>query len=381
VKILPNRLDRVYARHREVYEEVVLRVLRSGQYILGDELDAFEREFGSFIGTKHCVGLASGLDALTIALRLLGIGEGDEVIVQSNAFIACVMCITKNNATPVFVEPDEFYNIDPCLIEDAITERTKAILVVHLYGQASDMDAITGIAKRYGLYTIEDCAQSQGARQFSGAEDGSDCERSGIVAENGKRTGSIGDIGCFSLFPSKNLGGFGDGGAVTLNSSELDRQFRVYRNYGSEKKYQNEMVGANSRLDELQAALLRVRLRYLDEMNDERKSLCARYLEQLESEHITLPQVRGDCESVWHQFVIRTAERDRLVEYLAGKGIETIIHYPIPPHLSDAYRHLGYEKGSFPIAESYAETVLSLPLYIGMTEEEQDYVIDAVNKF
>ena len=365
MKILPNRVDRAYALHQAEYEEAALRVLRSGQYILGKELAAFEDEFCAFIGTNYCVGLASGLDALIIAHKLLGIGDGDEVIVQSNAFIACVMSITKNGATPVFVEPDEYFNLDPAKIEDAITEKTKAILVVHLFGQASDMGTISAIAKKHNLYIIEDCAQSQGARYY----------------DTDKRTGSIGDIGCFSMFPTKNLGAFGDAGAVTMNSPELDRNFRVYRNYGSEKKYYNEVVGTNSRLDELQAAMLRIRLQHLDEMNSERKALCDRYLKELTNEHITLPKIRKNCETVWHQFVVRTRDRDKLAEYLRSKEIETIIHYPIPPHLSEAYKHLGYKKGDFPIAETYAETVLSLPLYIGMTDEEQEYIINTVNRF
>ena len=363
MKILPNRLDRAYALHQTEYEEAALRVLRSGQYILGNELKAFEMELAAHVGTSHCVGLASGLDALIIALNMLEIGKGDEVIVQSNAFIACVMSITRNEATPVFVEPDEYYNLDPTKIEDAITEKTKAILVVHLYGQASDMEAINTIAKKHCLYVIEDCAQSQGARQ------------------NRKVTGSLSNIGCFSLFPSKNLGAFGDGGAITTNNPELDKQIRIYRNYGSEKKYYNQIVGTNSRLDELQAAMLRVRLRYLTDMNNERKAICTRYLDNIKNEQIILPKVREGCQSVWHQFVIRTDKRDQLVAHLQEKGIEIIIHYPIPPHLSEAYKHLGYSEGSYPIAEGYAKTVLSLPLYIGMTEIEQEYVIEAVNKF
>ena len=363
MKILPNRLDRAYALHQTEYEEAALRVLRSGQYILGSELKAFELELAAHVGTSHCVGLASGLDALIIALHMLGIGKGDEVIVQSNAFIACVMSITRNDATPIFVEPDEYYNLDPTKIEEVITEKTKAILVVHLYGQASDMKAINAIAKKHNLYVIEDCAQSQGAKQ------------------NGKVTGSTSDIGCFSLFPSKNLGAFGDGGAITTNSSELDKQIRTYRNYGSERKYYNQVVGTNSRLDELQAAMLRVRLRYLADMNNERKTICARYLENIQNEHIILPKVREGCESVWHQFVIKTEKRDKLAEYLRAKEIETIIHYPIPPHLSDAYKYLGYKEGSYPIAENYAKTVLSLPLYVGMTVDEQDYVIEAVSGY
>jgi len=388
VKILPNRVDRAYTLHQAEYEEAALRVLRSGQYILGDELAAFEREFSRYIGTNHCVGLASGLDALIIAHKMLDISEGDEVIVQSNAFIACVMSITKNGATPVFIEPDEYFNLDPLKIEEKITKKTKAILVVHLFGQASDMETITAIAKKHNLHVIEDCAQSHGARQYIQEkskqvqeEQVQDSHKQTGQMQTAKYTGSFGDIGCFSLFPTKNLGGFGDAGAVTINTQELDRKFRVYRNYGSEKKYYNEVVGTNSRLDELQAAMLRVRLRYLDEMNNERKTLCGRYLKEIKNEHINLPKVRESCESVWHQFVIRTEERDKLADYLRTKEIETIIHYPIPPHLSEAYKYLGYKKGAFPIAERNAETVLSLPLYIGMTKDEQEYIIEAINDY
>jgi len=363
MKILPNRLDRAYTLHQTEYEEAALRVLRSGQYILGDELAAFEQELSAYVGTNHCVGLASGLDALTISLKLLGIGQGDEVIIQANAFIACVMSITKNNATPIFVEPDQYYNLDPTKIEEAITQKTKAILIVHLYGQASEMETITAIAKMHNLYTIEDCAQSQGAKQ------------------NKKVTGSIADIGCFSLFPSKNLGAFGDAGAVTINSPELDKKFRIYRNYGSEKKYHNEMEGTNSRLDELQAALLRIRLKHLDEMNNERKAISTRYLKEITNEQITLPKTRENCETVWHQFVIRTPNRDKFQRYLQEKQIETIIHYPIPPHLSKAYKHLGHKENTYPITETYAKTLLSLPLYIGMTKEEQSYVIEIINNY
>jgi len=363
MKIQPNRLDRAYKLRQTEYEDAALRVLRSGQYILGDELKTFENELSAYIGTNHCAGLASGLDALTISLKLLGIGHCDEVIVQANTFIACIMSITKNNATPVFVEPDEYYNLDPTKIEAAITKRTKAILVVHLFGQASDMESIEATAKKHNLYIIEDCAQSAGAGQ------------------NKQVTGSFGDIGCFSFFPSKNLGGFGDGGAVTLNDPELAQRFRTYRNYGSNKKYHHETEGGNSRLDELQAALLRIRLRHLNEMTAERKTLCNRYLNEITNKQIIIPKIRKNSETVWHQFVIRTPQRDDLQKHLAENNIETIIHYPIPPHLSKAYKHLGYKEGSFPITEQYANTTLSLPLYIGMTEEEQSYVIDMINKF
>ena len=363
MKIAPNRLDRPFELHKPEYEAAALRVLNSGWYILGEEVTNFEKEFASYIGTSHCVGLASGLDALWMAFRLLGIGPGDEVIVQSNAYIACVMGITMVGATPVFVEPNESYNLDPAKIEAAITDKTKAIEVVHLYGQASNMTEIMAIAKKHNLYVVEDCAQSHGARH------------------KGQKTGTFGDVACFSFYPSKNLGAFGDAGAVCVNSPQLAEDFRVYRNYGSEKRYYNKVVGTNSRLDELQAALLCVRLGHLDEMNQERKDVCERYLQEISNSAIALPIVQPDCESVWHQFVINVKNRDKFIEYLNSKGVGSIIHYPIPPHLSEAYAYLGHKKGSFPIAENYGDTVLSLPLYNGMTIEEQDYVIEVVNAY
>ena len=363
MNIPQNSLKRQFELHQAEYEDAALRVLRSGWYILGNEVEAFEKEFADYIGTDYCVGLASGLDALWIAFRLLGISQGDEVIVQSNAYIACVMGITMSGATPVFVEPDEYYNLDTAKIEAAVTLRTKAILVVHLYGQASDMESIMAIAGKHKLYVVEDCAQSHGAKQ------------------GGKMTGTFGDIGCFSFYPTKNLGAFGDSGAVTVNSPELDRGFRIFRNYGSEKRYYNKVVGTNSRLDELQAALLRVRLRHLDDMNTERTRLCNRYLNEIDNPYIILPIVRDGCNTVWHQFVIRVHDRDKFVEFLNSKGIGSIVHYPVPPHLSEAYEYLGYKKGAFPIAEEYADTVLSLPLFNGMTDVEISYIINNVNAF
>jgi dTDP-4-amino-4,6-dideoxygalactose transaminase len=361
MNIPSNRLDRSFQLHQQEYEEAALRVLRSGWYILGNEVSQFENEFAAYIGTKYCVGLASGLDALWTAFRQLGIGRGDEVIVQANAYVACVMGITMNNATPVFVEPDTFYNIDASKIEAAITVKTKAILVVHLYGQASDMEAVMAIAKKHNLFVVEDCAQSHGAMQ------------------NGKMTGTFGDVGCFSFYPSKNLGAFGDGGAVTLNNTELAEKFRVYRNYGSEKRYYNKVAGTNSRLDEIQAAFLRIRLGHLDEINEERSKLCNRYLEKIKNVNIELPVIQTGCETVWHQFVVRVKKREKFIDYLKSKNIGSIIHYPIPPHLSEAYAYLGFRKGNFPITENYADTVLSLPLYNGMTVDEQEYVIEMIN--
>lgn len=362
-KIMPNRLDRGFERYQEEFEQKALSVLRSGWYVLGNELKEFEKEFAAYTGAKHCIGLASGLDALWIAFRVLGIGPGDEVLVQGNTYIASVMGITMNGATPIFIEPDEYFNIDTKKLEEKITDKTKAILVVHLYGQASKMDDVAALCKKYHLRLVEDCAQSHGA------------------CFNGQMTGTFGDVGCFSFYPSKNIGAFGDGGAVICNDDKLAEDFRVFRNYGSEKRYYNKIVGANSRLDEIQAGLLRVRLSHVEEIEAERMKIAARYLAEIKNPKLMLPKVRKNCSAVWHQFVIRCEERDRLIDYLNEKGIGTIIHYPIPPHLSEAYGYLGYKEGSFPITESYAKTVLSIPMYNGMTEEEQTQVIEALNAF
>ena len=363
MKIVPNRLDRGFIKYQKEFEDKAISVLRSGWYVLGQEVQEFEKEFADYIGVNHCVGVASGLDALWIAFRVLGIGQGDEVIVQGNTYIASVMGITINGATPVFVEPDEFYNMDASKIEEKITEKTKAILVVHLYGQASNMSPIIQIAKRYHLRVVEDCAQSHGA------------------CYGGKMTGTFGDIGCFSFYPSKNLGAFGDAGAIVTDDSEIAEAVRVFRNYGSEKRYYNRVVGTNSRLDEIQAGLLRVRLAHLYELQMERQRICMRYLDELDNEHIQLPTIRAGATHIWHQFVIRTDRRVELMEYLNQNEIGTIIHYPIPPHLSEAYSYLKVEKGTLPVTEKYAETVLSIPLYIGLTEEEQTYVIEKLNQF
>lgn len=363
MKIMPNRLDRGFYQYQEEFEQKALEVLRSGWYILGNEVKCFEEEFASYVGSKYCVGLASGLDALWLAFRVLGVGAGDEVIVQGNTYIASVMGITINGATPIFVEPDAFYNMDATKIEEKITEKTKAILVVHLYGQASNMEPIVKIAKKYNLRLVEDCAQSHGA------------------CFNGQMTGTFGDIGCFSFYPSKNLGAFGDAGAIVTNDEHLAQEMKVYRNYGSEKRYYNKVVGANSRLDELQAGLLRIRLRHLNDLNEERKQVCRRYMDGLTSEQIILPQIRTGATSVWHQFVIRCKKRDELIQHLNAHEIGSIIHYPIPPHLSEAYQSLGMKKGDLPITEQYADEVLSLPLYNGMTIEEQEEVINWMNCF
>lgn len=363
MKIMPNRMDRGFYQYQEEFENKALEVLRSGWYVLGKEVSAFEEEFAAYTGAKYCVGLASGLDALWLAFRVLGIGLGDEVIVQGNTYIASVMGITINGATPVFVEPDEYYEIDPAKIEEKITDRTKAVLVVHLYGQASNMAPIVALCKKYNLRLVEDCAQSHGA------------------CFGGKMTGTFGDIGCFSFYPSKNLGAFGDGGAIITDDGQLAKDMKILRNYGSEKRYYNKVVGTNSRLDELQAGLLRVRLSHLPEMTEEKRSIAARYLAELHNNKIVLPKFMEGATHVFHQFVIRCQERDKLIAYLDEREIGTIIHYPIPPHLAEAYRYLGLKEGDFPITEQLAKEVLSIPMYNGMTEEEQTRVIDAINMF
>ena len=362
-RIMPNRLDRGFYKYQSEFENKALEVLRSGWYVLGKEVSSFEEEFASYTGANYCVGLASGLDALWIAFRILGIGSGDEVIVQGNTYIASVMGITINGATPVFVEPDEYFNIDTSKIEEKITSKTKAILVVHLYGQASDMTSVVELCKKYDLRLVEDCAQAHGAKW------------------NGKQVGTFGDIGCFSFYPSKNLGAFGDAGAIVTNSKEIADEVKVFRNYGSEKRYHNKDVGANSRLDEIQAGFLRVKLSHLDELAEEKKRICEKYSNELNNVKIVLPKTRDGATHIWHQYVIKSDYRDELISYLDEQGIGTIIHYPIPPHLSEAYGYLGLKEGSLPITEKYAKTVLSIPLYNGMTEEEQDYVIEKINRF
>jgi len=361
--IMTNRLDRGFFKYQKEFEDKALEVLRGGWYILGKEVSAFEQEFADYVGAKYAVGLGNGLDALWIAFRVLGIGKGDEVIVQGNTYIASVMGITINGATPVFVEPDEYFNIDASKIEEKITDKTKAILVVHLYGQASNMTPVVELCKKYNLRLVEDCAQSHGAKH------------------KGQTTGTFGDIGCFSFYPSKNLGAFGDGGAIVTNDKKIADDVKVFRNYGSEKRYYNRVVGTNSRLDEIQAGLLRVRLSHMQELEDEKRQICERYLKELNNPIIQLPKIREGSTHIWHQFVIRCETRDDLIEYLNKKNISTIIHYPIPPHLSEAYKYLDLKEGSLPITEKYAKTVLSIPLYNGLTKEEQDYVIEALNAY
>lgn len=356
-------LKRQYDLYADEYEEAALRALRSGWYIMGKELEAFEAQFASYLGMKHCVGLNSGLDALTLAVRALGIGPGDEVIVPANTYIASVLGVTENGAKPVFVEPDEYFCLDAEKIEQAITPRTKAILPVHLYGQPCEMNKICSIAEEHGLYVIEDCAQSHGARL------------------NGRLTGTFGTIGCFSFYPTKPLGALGDSGAVITNDPKIFDRIRKLRNYGSGIKYVNELEGVNSRLDEVQAAILQVGLKHLDEGIEYRNRIAARYLSEINNPLITLPSIRCSATHVYHIFGILCEQRDALQKHMTECGVKTLIHYPIPPHLQQCYARLGHEEGSFQISEAYAKNELSLPIYVGMPDEDVDAVINAVNSF
>jgi dTDP-4-amino-4,6-dideoxygalactose transaminase len=338
----------VGATYRELKSEIdaaIARVLDSGWYILGPEVEAFESEWAAYCEAQHAIGVANGLDALHLALRAMEVGLGDEVIVPSNTYIATWLAVSQCGATPVPVEPEEAtYNIDPARIEAAITTRTKVILPVHLYGQPADLDPILAIARRYGLRVLEDAAQAHGARY------------------KGQRIGTHGDAVAWSFYPGKNLGALGDGGAVTTNDPKIADRIRVLRNYGSRVKYVNEILGYNSRLDPIQAAVLRVKLRSLDEWNWRRAALAARYAEGLAGSALVLPEVPNWVEPVWHLFVVRSAQRDALIKRLHDAGIATLIHYPVPPHLQSAYAKGALRKGSLPIAERIAEEVISLPI-------------------
>lgn len=363
MKINFNQLDRGYQKFKNEYNQAAIETLESGWYILGSRGEKFESEFSSLIGSKFCLGLNSGLDALILAFRALEISEGDEVIVPANTYIASVLGITENGATPIFVEADEYYNIDASKIEEKITNKTKAILVVHLYGQAADMARIKAISDKHNLYLVEDCAQSHGA------------------CFDGKVTGTWGDIGCFSFYPTKNIGAFGDSGAIVTDNDEIYEKIKMLRNYGSKIKYQNEILGINSRMDEIQAALLSVKLSHYSELRVERESIANEYLKRIKNPLVTLPNIRENAEHVWHLFVVKVNDRDKFQKYLSDKGVVTQSHYPIPPHLSEAYRYLGYKKGDFSITENYSKIIISLPLYEGMTDEEIDYVIDTINRY
>ena len=340
------------------------RVYSASWYIEGKEDENFEKAFAAFCNRKYCIGVGNGLDALMLALKALGIGKEDEVIVPSNTYIATALAVTYVGAKPVFVEPDiKTFNINPALIEEKISSKTKAIMPVHLYGQPCDMDPIMEIAKKSNLYVIEDCAQAHGATYKD------------------KVIGSFGDAAGFSFYPGKNLGALGDAGATVTDNKELADAIRALGNYGSDYKYHHIYKGNNSRLDELQAAFLRAKLPILDKINAERRRIASIYLENIDNPKITLPYVIADAEPVWHVFAIRCNERDMLEKYLNEKEIKTNKHYPIPMHMQECYKDLGIKKGELPIAEEISRTELSIPMYYGMTDEEVNYIIKYINEF
>jgi dTDP-4-amino-4,6-dideoxygalactose transaminase len=354
----------VYVELKGELDEAYARVMESGWYVLGKEVAAFEAEYASFCGTRHCIGVGNGLEALELTLRAWNIGPGDEVIVPSNTYIATWLAVTAVGAIVVPVEPTpNGPNIDPDRLAAAITPRTKAIMPVHLYGEPADMDAIMALAARHGLKVVEDVAQAQGSRV------------------RGRRAGSLGHAGAHSFFPTKNIGAFGDGGAITTDDDAVADRLRALRNYGSKVKYVNIERGFNSRLDELQAAFLRVKLKHLDRWNEQRRSVAARYDDQLaEIPGLVLPRVPQWAEPVWHLYVVQTARRAELIKALDAAGIGSLIHYPIPPHLQQAYADLACPKGTYPLAERLAETVLSLPIGPHIAPDAIDRVADVVRR-
>lgn len=359
-------LQKINAVYREELIDVFTRVLDSGWYIMGAELKRFETDFAMYCGTKHAIGVANGLDALTLIIRaykeLGDMQDGDEILVPSNTYIASILAISANNLIPVLVEPNEdSFNIDVSLIESKITDRTKAILPVHLYGHLCDMPTINKIAKQYNLKVIEDCAQSHGA-----------------ILEN-KKAGNWGDAAGFSFYPGKNLGALGDAGAITTNNDQLAECLRALLNYGSHQKYKNLYKGINSRLDELQAALLGVKLRNLDAETEIKRKIAQRYRTEIVNPKINLPKVEMELTHVWHLFVVRVEDRTNFQEYLTSKGIQTVIHYPTPPHHQEAYKE--WNNMSLPISEAIHNSVISLPLSSVLSEEEVDEIISVINRY
>lgn len=359
-----STFDRMHSKIRKELDSAYENVVNSGWFIQGKECGDFEKEYASYFGTDYCIGVGNGLDAIFLSLKALGIKAGDEVIVPSHTFIATALAVAYTGAVPVFCEVyEDTCLINPDLIENLINEKTRAIIVVHLYGQAVEMDKICKVAGKHHIALIEDCAQAHGA------------------AYRGKKAGTFGDAAAFSFYPGKNLGALGDAGAVITRHKDLGEKIRALANYGSKDKYVHRYAGNNSRLDELQAAFLRVKLRCLDQWNEERRKIAEKYMKGIRNEKIILPVIRKECLPVWHIFAIRCQERDRLQQCLQEKGIKTVIHYPTPMHLQGAFENLGCKEGDYPIAETIARTELSLPLYIGMTDEEIQYVISVLNEF
>ena len=358
-------LEAAYRELKPEIDSAYRRVMESGQYVLGAEVEAFENEFAAYCGTRHCIGVGNGLEALHLILRACDVGPGDEVIVPANTYIATWLAVTDAGATPVPVEPDgRTHNLDPSRLQAAVTGRCRAILPVHLYGQPADMDPIRQVAARPGLIVIEDAAQAHGA------------------SYRRRRAGSLGDAAGWSFYPSKNLGALGDAGAVTTDDDALADRVRLLRNYGSRTKYHNEIRGYNSRLDPLQAAFLRVKLRHLDEWNARRNKLASLYLERLAGiPDLILPEVSPGTEPAWHVFVVRHVDRDGLQRHLEAADIGTLIHYPVPPHLSSAYSDMGLKSGDFPITEELARTSLSLPFGPHLTDAQAEEVVRAIGSF
>ena len=355
-------LHKINQRFKSEIDLAIREVLESGWYLLGEQNKKFESNFAAYCGARYCIGCANGLDALRLIIKAYGFGKGDEIIAPANTYIASILAITDNGCSPVLVEPDlDTYNINPDLIEAKITDKTKAILVVHLYGQAVKMDKIWALAKKYNLKIIEDSAQAHGAYY------------------NDKRVGSLGDASGFSFYPGKNLGALGDGGAVTTNDEELAQKIRALANYGSHKKYENIYQGLNSRLDEIQAAVLDVKLKYLDSDNAKRKEIAQYYLQNIKNPLISLPQTYSENSHVWHLFVVRVKDRARFQNYLNDNGIQTIIHYPIPPHKQECYKELNHL--SFKITEQIHSEIISIPISPVMSDSQIQKVVEAINSY
>lgn len=359
-----NVFDVMHGEIKDELNDAFQRVLNKDWYILGKEDENFEKNFAEYCGCKHAIGCGNGLEALRLILQAYEIGVGDEVIIPSNTFIATALAVTYLGAKVVFVEPElDTYLIDPTKIEEKITKNTKAIIAVHLYGQTCDMDPIMELAKKYDLKVIEDAAQAHGALY------------------KGRIVGSLGDAAGFSFYPGKNLGALGDAGAVTTNDDELAEKIRAYANYGSDYKYHHIYQGTNSRLDEIQAAFLDCKLKYLNKWNSRRKDIADFYLKNIKNEKIVLPVVKEYADPVWHIFAVRTENRDEFEKYLNDNGIQTTIHYPIPMHLQGAYSYLNMNEGDLPICEKISKEEISIPMYYGLTDEEIKYVVDVINKF
>ena len=361
MKIDFQKLNYMHDEIREELNLAIQKVLDEECFIGGETLAKFEENFAKYCGAKYCVGVGNGLDGLVLSLRALGVEEGDEVIVPSHTFIATTLAISSVGAIPVFVETNEYYNIDPLKIEEKITNKTKAIIVVHLYGQCAEMSKITSIAKKHNIKILEDAAQAQGATHC------------------GIKAGNLGDIASFSFYPGKNLGAFGDAGCITTNDEELAKKVRELGNYGSHIKYCHNEKGVNSRLDTIQAAILDVKLKYLDKWNSRKNEIANRYLTEITNDKVILPVTHKDNYHIWHQFVLRVKNRIEFQEYLSSKGVTTLIHYPTALHKQNAYKE--YNDLELPIAEKYAEEVVSLPSYYGLTDEEIQYIIDVINNY